>query len=364
MLIATMAVAQFFCATSQATAAVIAADNFNSYTPGSILDQGTIGDGWESAYTGLVSERDYATPLRDVASGGMAGFGQSLELGHTDVSTRPSNNNIVQRLFTPQTDTLYVGLAFKMTGFDTEGVGTYFLGDFFQLYVNNTSNTEGWTGSQGDSLSTGVDVNPDEGSGAFTRKCGDQTLSSTLPTNDTVHRMVMKVSKSFPGFTAYDQVALFVDQETEGTPDAARDENETTTPTFDTVSVLHVRIWGMELDDRVFLDELRIATTYADALPELPILEPVPGDTNDDRIVDDVDAKVLAGRWGQTGLTGGYSVGDFNADGAVDARDAAILAAQWGNHMGGESAAAVPEPGTIVLLLGMALAALPRRSRG
>ena len=57
----------------------------------------------------------------------------------------------------------------------------------------------------------------------------------------------------------------------------------------------------------------------------------------------------LAGNWLQTGLTGGASDGDFNGDGNADAIDASIMAANWG---AGE-ASAVPEPGTLVLLLSM-----------
>jgi len=372
-MVVTLAIAQSFLATPQATAAVIAVDNFESYELGSILEQGTSGDGWTSTWGGLNSTKTSAVPLRDVSSGVMAGFGQSLELGFDPPGGEgATNHNIVQRSFDPQTETIYLGFAIRTVGFDNGGITPAYFGDLLHVYVNNTVDTSATVTSRKDAMACGIDYAPppDGDDGAyFVRKGGaseddDQTPTAFTHTNEVVHRMVMKISKS--SLDIYDQVALFVNQETEGTPDAARGELDETTPSFDTVSVLHVRIWGMELDDRVFVDELRIATTYAEALPELPILEPVPGDTNDDRIVDDVDAKVLATRWGQTGLTGGYSVGDFNADGTVDARDAAIQAAQWGNHTGGEAAAVagVPEPGAIVLLLGLVLAALPRRLRG
>jgi hypothetical protein len=44
--------------------------------------------------------------------------------------------------------------------------------------------------------------------------------------------------------------------------------------------------------------------------------------------------------------------GDFNNDGIVNDADAAILAAHWGEGVGGES---VPEPGSLALLAGMAV---------
>jgi len=87
----------------------------------------------------------------------------------------------------------------------------------------------------------------------------------------------------------------------------------------------------------------------------------VPGDTDGNRIIDEADAAVVAAHWGQTGLSGGGSVGDFNGDGAVNAADAAIQVANWGSHT--EGAAGVPEPGTTVLVLALALAAPPWRTR-
>ncbi|NLE37613.1 MAG: PEP-CTERM sorting domain-containing protein, partial [Pirellulaceae bacterium] len=90
----------------------------------------------------------------------------------------------------------------------------------------------------------------------------------------------------------------------------------------------------------------------------------VPGDANGDGKVDDADAKRLATYWGATvkdpGLTW-WQMGDFTGDNKVDARDASILAANWGYQTGGESNAAVPEPSTIVMLLGAIGLFLTRR---
>jgi len=84
-------------------------------------------------------------------------------------------------------------------------------------------------------------------------------------------------------------------------------------------------------------------------------LPPIPGDTNNNRIVDETDAAVVAGNWGANVGTGGYASGDFNGDQLVNATDAAIQVANWGSHVAAESAA-VPEPGIVALLLGAAAA--------
>ncbi|HLA85129.1 MAG TPA: dockerin type I domain-containing protein, partial [Thermoguttaceae bacterium] len=89
----------------------------------------------------------------------------------------------------------------------------------------------------------------------------------------------------------------------------------------------------------------------------------VPGDANRDGHVDTVDAHALAAHWGQSG---GWTDGDFNDDGVVNALDASILAAYWSPAPPMESSdptGAVPEPGTVALLLGLGAMALLRGAR-
>jgi hypothetical protein len=84
----------------------------------------------------------------------------------------------------------------------------------------------------------------------------------------------------------------------------------------------------------------------------------IPGDTNGDGKVNDVDAKTVAQNWGASGAT--WAMGDFSKDGVVNAADASIMAANW--HHGVSEGASVPEPATATLLLaGLAGATLWRR---
>jgi autotransporter-associated beta strand protein len=99
-----------------------------------------------------------------------------------------------------------------------------------------------------------------------------------------------------------------------------------------------------------------ILLDFVTALPPANI----PGDATGDGQVDAADAQKLALNWG-IASGAGWEDGDFNGDGAVNAADASIMAANWG--FGASEAAGVPEPGTLVLLLGFILAAARRIRR-
>ena len=88
--------------------------------------------------------------------------------------------------------------------------------------------------------------------------------------------------------------------------------------------------------------------------------EPAPGDANKDGKVDGSDVTILAGNW-QKGVDDGQTAiwddGDFNGDGKVDGSDVTILAGNW--QYGVETtAASVPEPSTLAMLLYGALCTL------
>jgi hypothetical protein len=84
----------------------------------------------------------------------------------------------------------------------------------------------------------------------------------------------------------------------------------------------------------------------------------LPGDANDDRVVDDKDASILGANWLTSGAL--WEEGDFNGDDNVNDADAAILAAHW-SPGGGEGS--VPEPSTLAMLFGAAVMAWLGRRR-
>ena len=93
----------------------------------------------------------------------------------------------------------------------------------------------------------------------------------------------------------------------------------------------------------------------------------IPGDANWDGFVDGSDATILANYWqygtDMTVPNATWEMGDFNGDHVVDGSDATLLASYWQEGTPPE-AAAVPEPGTIVLVLSALVGlALIRRRR-
>jgi autotransporter-associated beta strand protein len=120
--------------------------------------------------------------------------------------------------------------------------------------------------------------------------------------------------------------------------------------------------WGSTASGATHISDLYFTGLGMVLVTDFPVTVHIPGDTNDDLIVDATDAAKLALNWGNTVSSGDYHNGDFNGDGLVNAADASILAANWGNHAG-EGNGAVPEPGTLALLIGLALAMVVRRTR-
>ncbi|MBN2021987.1 MAG: PEP-CTERM sorting domain-containing protein [Pirellulales bacterium] len=97
----------------------------------------------------------------------------------------------------------------------------------------------------------------------------------------------------------------------------------------------------------------------------IQIKSPYDGDANLDGTVNLGDLGVVAMNWEKTGMTWGQ--GDFNSDGTVNLGDLGVLAMNWGKIAewagGGAALAAIPEPGTIAMLVMGALCLVGYRLR-
>ncbi len=92
----------------------------------------------------------------------------------------------------------------------------------------------------------------------------------------------------------------------------------------------------------VLYDELNLVPG---TLPEFK-----PGDANRNGSIDQYDAALLAANW-LAGPDATWAMGDFNEDGYVNDLDATLMATNWTTA----GSASVPEPSTLVALLGLCL---------
>jgi len=237
VLFATVAV----CAVCYVPAAgdLIAWDDFESYSPGG-LNNGAGGDGWSGNWS--------AAAAASVVASGIPARGQSMQI------LPPSGNSLAERSFPQQTGDVYVGMELH-----TANIGS---SNFLQVYVNASSGESWDSGVSGGIRNTSA--NP-----YFARIDGweNSTNSSTaFHVNDQMGLLVLRFSRSG---SKYERTDVFVDQPTEGAPDATHTTGDSGTSGL---SRIHFRTYGLDADDLILIDSLRIATDYAHAVPgPLPV---------------------------------------------------------------------------------------------
>ncbi|WP_425399876.1 hypothetical protein [Aeoliella sp.] len=261
---------------SPTNAAVIASEDFASYTPGVILTGGTFdgttgsetpetvpgGTGWDNSDGGWDSSNDpnndgsltrgaRALVQRTVTDSASGIDGQSMILeGGRDAT------NMATRRFPAQTGDFYIGMDVKTD--DNWG------DSFFHFYANNDRAN---TFREGMGWGLGRDATP--GPGSYFLRTEEATESSTTELDPSaVQRVVLKLSKS--GSTSnYDQLSLWVD--TFAVPVAQQSLEFLPGGAGDTMSVLHFRMNNEPgLGDTIMLDNIIVATTLreAAAVPE------------------------------------------------------------------------------------------------
>jgi len=233
--------AVWLAAGGAADAVLIAVDDFESYTPSSGLNGGSGGWGWTSGWAANATEVT-------VESGVIPGYGQSVQ-----IDTMGNDGNIARRTFHAQNGTVYAGLTLRTTG-GWDGT------DFLQFYVNDRT---------GSSDTRGVSGGVKNGSGSpyFARLNGSGSSANSTTAfhaDDVTKQVVMKFSR---GGATYDQTDVFVDQATEGTPNATQTAGSSGVASL---SSFHVRTYSIEEDQFIYVDSVKIGTTYADVLGSTP----------------------------------------------------------------------------------------------
>ena len=161
---------------------------------------------------------------------------------------------------------------------------------------------------------------------------------------------------------SYDQLAVSGEVSLAGLIEIAVDEvyspvleDAFTVLTFGSREGNFDRYDGLLLDDGLALRPVFEAD-------RLDLVTKLAGDLNDDGFVGSQDLDTIRARWGQEVSAGDWASGDISGDGRVGSADLDVVRAHWGGSA--ESAAIVPEPSVLALLLSVFGAAIfTRRTR-
>lgn len=242
-----------------APAAIIAHDGFEGYTSGSNLNGGSLGNGWTGNWFADGNHTTLQTTIMVDPNGNVATGSQAAQLQATANLSDVANH--MSRPFAAQTGTVYVAFLIR----NVSGVGS---DDFYNFQVS-----DGATGNNSAMLGIGI---RNAANNPFFARVGSSSNSTTnASTNATQGTDFLLVGKFWKdGSINYNRADLFinpVDFTEPGTADASATFGGTG---INTLSLFSVRNFQPESGDTVLIDELRIATTFEDALGGLPIPEP------------------------------------------------------------------------------------------
>ncbi|MCY2927825.1 MAG: dockerin type I repeat-containing protein, partial [Planctomycetota bacterium] len=102
---------------------------------------------------------------------------------------------------------------------------------------------------------------------------------------------------------------------------------------------------------------LSLASAWGESLTS--VYRPIPGDANMDGEVGLLDFSIAKANFGLLGTTWGR--GDVNGDGQVGMLDLNIIKSNLGQTAGEAGVTVVPEPATLLCMLGLALPMMPKR---
>ncbi len=228
-----------------ASAALTAKDAFD-YTTGGLSGKGAAGGGWGGAW-GNAS----ANGTKDVVSGSLTSSVASGETGNKASMVGASGGSAA----------IYRTLSSSIT------TGTYYVGFTFQTNTTSarTAGLSLFDGTATEKVLVGISNN--EGTRKLLISNGTFTDATAITAaNGTTNQMVLRVDMSTTG---NETLNLFVDQATEGTANATLTSINFGASGFNTFRLF---AGGASTDplQSAFFDEVRIGTTYADALVPEP----------------------------------------------------------------------------------------------
>ena len=229
-----------------AHAAPIAFESFETYAAGADLNGNNNGVGWTAPWT---ADAGHVTvQLKTLQVGG-----QTRAVRIQPTAAIGNDDSILSRAFPDTPGTLYLSLLLRVESFEND--------DFVQLQVS-----DGAVGDNSATLSFGV--RNQTGNPFFARvgTSANTTNAAVGAADDTDYFLVAKFSRD--GSVTFNRVDLFLNPtspvEADHTPIAIR---STPSTGLNELSLFNVRVNSLEADDRIFLDNLRIGTTFADVVP-------------------------------------------------------------------------------------------------
>lgn len=241
---------------------IIAYDGFEGYSAGTQVESsGGVGLNGGTGFTGAynVDDSNRAAALVSAksltyASLGINGGANALQVGGTTMSSPVEN--FLARGFASQSSTLYLSFLIHGTQAPADE-------DFLQIGLANSSGEPpASVGITGPTAGT----TPMQFFLRFPSSTANQSLvASPTFTLTTTYLLVLKLSKVSSTF--YNRAEFFFNPTTlsePGSPTLVR--NFTTT--LPDISNFRVRLARFESTDAYFIDDLRVATTFAEAVPE------------------------------------------------------------------------------------------------
>lgn len=225
-----------------ASAAIVASDDFQAYATGNLSGLNA-GSGWAGAWASAGGAPQVADPAVDLQGDRAARFASN-------------NNNVAYR----QLASAFSGNQLFVSFLIQVDAGSLTANDFLSLWLDTAS-----TGDHTGRPNIGI---KSDGSGtndvfARTDGTGGNFVSSSNigSTNDVTHRIVGLLSKTAGNYNKFD-VWLDPDLGDLGTPDASYAGNSG----ISQVSVVGFRSANLDSGDVVLIDDLRLATTWSEAL--------------------------------------------------------------------------------------------------
>ncbi len=306
---------------NRSDAVIIAQENFESYTavegdPGP--DFGESGENGPGGWTSAWEEHD--NPISSyVRSDLLPGYGQGLEIANR----QSSDSNILTRQFTAQTDDFYVGFSMRTTMDQPDG------NNHTLVYFSDATTDDANDGYGGGTVRNSSPAGP----GFFFTRQGDNT-THTISTNQQiygeVYDVVFKFSKSGGATDPFEQIDMWINQATEGTPDITSNSGNASLAELSTFHVwFDPRNMSAPDQGQLALDNLVVATTYDEALSLVNGANPI---FNLNALVNSTTGEVTLKNQTDGAITfKGYELVSDAVD-TLDASGLTSLASQSGIH--------------------------------